>query len=156
MRAYVNVMVCPTLKKRGKQKMNQSEQFMRISQGMKREMSMADINTFKKMRYERKHTSVKSNENIIYIIFAFIITNYVERTLIVCEHVDAIVLRREAKKILNHNCGIDSSLEICSSHELNYKFNMYHSRVWNRIIYFKIDKISNWDLLETSTELIIV
>lgn len=156
MRAYVNVMVCPTLKKRGKQKMNQLEQFMRISQRMKREMSMTDINTFKKMRYERKHTSVKSNENIIYIIFAFIIINYVERTLIVCEHVDAIVLRRKAKKILNHNCGIDSSLEICSSHELNHKFNMYHSRVWNRIIYFKIDKISKWDLLETSTELIIV
>ena len=156
MRSYVNDMVCPALKRRGERKMNQLEQFMRISQGMKRSMSISDIELFKMLCYERKHTSIKSTENIIYIIFAFIIINYVERTLIVCNHVDAIVLRRKAKKILNHNCGIDSSLEICSSHELNYKFNMYHSRVWNRIIYFKIDKISNWDLLETSTELIIV
>jgi hypothetical protein len=156
MRSYVNDMVCPALKRRGERKMNQLEQFMRISQGMKRSMSISDIELFKMLCYERKHTSIKSTENMIYIIFAFIIINYVERTLIVCNHVDAIVLRRKAKKILNHNCGIDSSLEICSSHELNYKFNMYHSRVWNRIIYFKIDKISNWDLLETSTELIIV
>ena len=156
MRSYVNDMVCPALKRRGERKMNQLEQFMRISQGMKRSMSISDIELFKMLCYERKHTSIKSTENMIYIIFAFIIINYVERTLIVCNHVDAIVLRRKAKKILNHNCGIDSSLEICSSHELNHKFNMYHSRVWNRIIYFKIDKISNWDLLETSTELIIV
>lgn len=156
MRSYVNDMVCPALKRRGERKMNQLEQFMRISQGMKRSMSISDIELFKMLCYERKHTSIKSTENIIYIIFAFIIINYVERTLIVCNHVDAIVLRRKAKKILNHNCGIDSSLEICSSHELNYKFNMYHSKMWNRIIYFKIGKISNWDLLETTSEFMIM
>ena len=156
MRSYVNDMVCPALKRRGERKMNQLEQFMRISQGMKRSMSISDIELFKMLCYERKHTSIKSTENMIYIIFAFIIINYVERTLIVCNHVDAIVLRRKAKKILNHNCGIDSSLEICSSHELNYKFNMYHSKMWNRIIYFKIGKISNWDLLETPSEFMIM
>jgi len=149
-------MVCPALKRRGERKMNQLEQFMRISQGMKRSMSISDIELFKMLCYERKHTSIKSTENIIYIIFAFIIINYVERTLIVCNHVDAIVLRRKAKKILNHDCGIDSSLEICSSHELNHKFNMYHSKKWNRIIYFKIGKISNWDLLETTSEFMIM
>jgi len=156
MRSYVNDMVCPALKRRGERKMNQLEQFMRISQGMKRSMSISDIELFKMLCYERKHTSIKSTENIIYIIFAFIIINYVERTLIVCNHVDAIVLRRKAKKILNHDCGIDSSLEICSSHELNHKFNMYHSKKWNRIIYLKIDKISNWDLLETTSEFMIM
>jgi len=85
-----------------------------------------------------KPTAIERSEHIIEILLGYFICDFKSKTLVVCDHITSKIFRYKAKHLLNHNCDINSCLDIVSKHELRSRMSEYHHHNWDRVVAFEM------------------
>lgn len=81
-----------------------------------------------------KKKEIEKTDNWIEIMLGYIFTNFKPKTLFVCDHITACLVRHKANKILSHTCGISTSFDVVSDFELRSNINNYKNINWDRVV----------------------
>ena len=109
------------------------EMFMRFIREFPEPHTIQDINLFKSLISHKKHVVATNNIDLVLMAYIFICQ---KKTLIVSSHVNSFKFRRAAKKYLNHNCSILSTLDVASQYTIVRK--EYCDIKWDRVVYFDV------------------
>ena len=83
-----------------------------------------------------KRNQIEKTDNWIEMMLGYIFTNFKPKTLFVCDHITACLVRHKAKKILSHKCGITTSFDVVSDFELRCNINNYKNINWDRVVVY--------------------
>ena len=87
---------------------------------------------YKKFLWKKKQ--IEETPNWIEIMLGYIFTNFKPKTIFVCDHITACLVRHKASKILSHNCGFETSLHVVSEFELKSSIYNYLDVDFDRIV----------------------
>ena len=127
-------MVNQTTTARRKTYTNQSEKFATFINNKNIRLTDKELLDYKKFLW--KKNKLIQSKNIVEILLGYLISDYKPKTLIVCDHVTSRVISYKAKHLLNHECNINSCLEVVSNHNLHSNVNLYHQYNWDRVVVF--------------------
>ena len=118
-------------------KMNEFTSFM-IGKGIT--LTDREYLLYKEFLWKKKE--IKETPNYIEMMLGYIFTNFKPKTLFVCDHVTASLVRYKASKLLSHNCGYGSSLHVISVFELHSNINNNNlDVVWDRLVLCGVGKV---------------